>query len=624
MHDKLKPAIAIAASFILSLGIFTNTVHADDNISLAIDPVADSGGYTGVLYDNSNGLPTSEANAIAETPDGFIWIGSYSGLIRYDGNTFERIDSTTGIASVVSLFVDSKERLWVGTNDSGAAVYERGEFKKYGKQDGLQSLSIRDITEDADGNIYLATTHGIATVGQDMKLEQLDSPLINDIYIYSLTPGADGVLYGVTRDGALFTVKDGRVTGFYEGSRLGIDSVRCVLPDPDAPGYVYIGTNESGIYWGKLENGLSSPRKNNTDPLYSINSIQKFNGDVWICADNGIGVLEGEKLTVLKNIPMKNAVEQVIVDYQGNLWFASSKQGVMKSVPNQFTDVFLSYDLPETVVNTTCLYNDTLFAGCKSSGLMVLGKDGQIKSMPVTKAFTASGKDLGATDLIRMLSDSNIRSIIRDSKNRLWISSYGNTGLIRYDGESLISFTKDDGLPSDRVRVVYERQDGSFLAACTGGLAVIRDDKVEEVYDKGVGLNDTEILTAIEADNKDIIAGTDGSGIYVIKDSQVIHLGIEDGLTSEVIMRIKKDTERKLYWIVTSNSIACMDEDYKISTIQKFPYSNNFDLYENANGEMWILSSNGVYVVSVDELIKNEEISPAYYGMDNGLPCITT
>ncbi len=89
---------------------------AEENGS--VDPIKHSTGYSAVLYNNTNGLPTSEANDIAETGEGFIWIGSYSGLIRYDGNTFERIDSTTGITSVVSLHVDSKDRLWIGTNDN--------------------------------------------------------------------------------------------------------------------------------------------------------------------------------------------------------------------------------------------------------------------------------------------------------------------------------------------------------------------------------------------------------------------------------------------------------------------------------------------------------------------------
>ena len=69
--------------------------------------------YSFVLYNNNNGLPTSEANAIVQSEDGFIWVGGYSGLIRYDGNDFYRYDSSIGIASVVSLYVDAKDRLWV-------------------------------------------------------------------------------------------------------------------------------------------------------------------------------------------------------------------------------------------------------------------------------------------------------------------------------------------------------------------------------------------------------------------------------------------------------------------------------------------------------------------------------
>ena len=111
-----------------------------------VDPTSQSEGYSAVLYDNTNGLPTSEANAITETSEGFLWIGSYSGLIRYDGNTFERIDSTTGVASVVSLYVDSRDRLWVGTNDNGVAVMEDGQFRMFGKSDGLGSSSVRAIS----------------------------------------------------------------------------------------------------------------------------------------------------------------------------------------------------------------------------------------------------------------------------------------------------------------------------------------------------------------------------------------------------------------------------------------------------------------------------------------------
>ena len=118
-------------------------VVSGEDSSVNVDVTGQKEGFSAVLYDNTKGLPTSEANAIAETSEGFIWIGSYGGLIRYDGSSFERIDSTTGIASVVSLYVDSRDRLWIGTNDSGAFVMDKGEYTQFNKEDGLSSLSVR-------------------------------------------------------------------------------------------------------------------------------------------------------------------------------------------------------------------------------------------------------------------------------------------------------------------------------------------------------------------------------------------------------------------------------------------------------------------------------------------------
>ena len=589
----------------------------------AVDPTSQSEGYSAVLYDNTNGLPTSEANAIAETSEGFLWIGSYSGLIRYDGNTFERIDSTTGVASVVSLYVDSRDRLWVGTNDNGVAVMEDGRFRMFGKSDGLGSSSVRAIVEGPDSNIYVATTRGITIIGQDLTVKPLDDPQVNDEYISDLRLGPNGILYGVTVEGALFTVEDGKVSGFYTKAQTGISDIISVLPDPKNPGYVYVGTAVSQLYYANLATGFGDAQVTDVSPLVYVRRIEQLGDQVWICADNGAGVVRDGRVERLEGVPLNNSIDHVMQDYAGNLWFTSSRQGVMKIVPNQFSDIFERYNLPPAVVNSTCQYGDSLFVGT-DKGLIVLGERDVVANLPLRSAQTASGESLNTDDLIQMLSGSRIRSIVRDSKGRLWLSTYGTYGLIRYDGANAMCFKAQDGLPSDRVRAVYERQDGSIMAACTGGLGIISGDAVVGVYDEDSGLANTEILTAVEAPNGDMVLGSDGDGIYIISDSKITHLGTESGLWSDVVMRVKHDDAHNVFWIVTSNSLAYMTDDYRITTIRKFPYSNNFDLYENSQNEMWVLSSNGVYVVAVDELLANGDVDPVYYGRDNGLPCIAT
>lgn len=624
--------IAVVALFPLG-ALFAKSVSArtgeDSSVpELSVNLINNTEGYASVLYDNTNGLPTSEANAIAQTSDGFIWIGSYSGLIRYDGNTFERYDSTSGITSVVSLYADSQERLWIGTNDNGAAVMDRsGNVRMFNRDDGLPSLSIRAIVEDSAGMIYLGTTQGIVKIDADYNVSLLTDQHLADEYVRDMRSGKDNVIYGVTIEGNIFTIVDGAVKDYYSATSLGISDVHSIVPDDDHPGFVYIGTKTSTIYYGNFWNRFKDPQIIDASPCTYLNSLFKINGDIWICADSGIGILydTNEAPCIPENIVPLNSVEEMMVDYQGNIWFVSSKQGVLKIVPNQFTDISETYGLSNAVINSTCLYNGMLLIGGKDNGLTAVDDNGICDSIPITSAHTASGAKIETDDLLDYLDNARIRSLVKDSQGRLWISTFGDTGLVRFDNGEMVRFGEAEGLPSTRTRVVCERSDGSFAVACTGGVAIIRDDVVTELYDEHDGIGNTEILTICEADNGDLFVGTDGGGLYVISaDGGITLHDTRNGLASDVVMRVKKSETADVYWLVMSSSIGFIDADRNISTILQFPYSNNFDMYEDGKGNVWILSSNGIYVASIDNLLANGEIETVFYGTDNGLPCIAT
>lgn len=639
-------ALGLACSVIhtgIAFGESQSPATSDSSPGLAIDPFDNRDGIATILYNNPNGLPTSEANAIAQTSEGFIWIGGYSGLIRYDGNNFERIDSTTGVASVVSLFVDSRDRLWVGTNDSGVAVMERGEFRFFSKGEGLGSASVRAIVEDAVGNVYAATTKGIAVVNEDMELRVLDDARLSGAYISSLRMGAGGLLYGLTRDGSVFIIDEGRVIAYYTADDIGVSDINAILPDLENPGYAYFGTAGSEVYHGMLSN-LREADVYDISPLGYVKSLEMFDDQLWIMADNGIGAIVDGKVRQFVDAPLNNSIEHAMVDYEGNLWFASSRQGVMKVVANQFFDLYKRYGLPSVVVNTTCRWNDLLLIGT-DDGLSVLDDDGQAAQLPLEAVRTASGaafsadtqdarEDAAFSDLTQMLADARIRSIVRDDEGNLWFSTYGAYGLVRYDGKEAVCFTIEDGMPSDRVRTALQLSDGTMGVACTGGAVIIDGDKVRRVYGQEDGIENLEILTIAETSNGELVLGTDGDGIYIVGEGETRHLGVSDGLASEVVLRVKPSVSRDFLWVVTSNSIAYMnarsiDEDsasseLPVTTVRKFPYPNNFDLYENSAGKVWVLASNGIYVVSADELLANEEIDPVYYGVDNGLTVLAT
>ena len=89
-------------------------------------------------------------------------------------------------------------------------------------------------------------------------------------------------------------------------------------------------------------------------------------------------------------------------------------------------------------------------------------------------------------------------------------------------------------------------------------------------------------------------------------------------------MRMKMDPVNKdIIWLICSNAIAYLNNG-EVTTISKFPYSNNFDIYFNNMDEMWVLSGNGIYVANREDMLNNEEIKYFFYDAKSGLPCIAT
>ena len=263
------------------------------NRKLSVDFTKQSEDYSAVLYNSANGLPTSEANAVAETSDGFIWIGSYAGLIRYDGNTFERMDSTSGVGSVTSLYVDSSDRLWVGTNDSGVALMEKGKFRIWGKKEEMSSTHVRAITQDSSGTVYAATTCGIAMISPEGELTMMQDEAAAKMNMRSVRKGNNDLIYGLTNFGDILTVRDGKLQRFIKAADIPTGGVvSSFVPDPEDPEKMYMEGTDFQFYHAKLGETVTDPEPVDIRLLSYIYDMEYIDGKMWLCASNGIGYLE--------------------------------------------------------------------------------------------------------------------------------------------------------------------------------------------------------------------------------------------------------------------------------------------------------------------------------------------
>ena len=567
-------------------------------------------GYTAQIYDANNGLPTSDANYILGSTDGYIWIGGYSGIIRYDGSTFERLESTTGLTSGRVIFEDSDHRIWVGTNDNGVVMIDGSESRHYTYKDGLPSSSIRAFEEDSSGNIYIGTTSGIAYIDSDLRLGQINDNRLYDEIILRLVSDPAGNVYGNTKDGDVFLINDGKVDQLYKSRDLGLEKITTIYADPDREGLIYYGTGTDHIYFGRFGDHAARLNRISISPASDVYWITSECGRIWITTENIAGYLdEHNDFQVLDNVPMNNSIDMMTSDYQGNLWFASSRQGVMKVVSNNFQNITDIAGLEPDTVNAVCLRDGLIYIRT-DDGLRVLNED----------------YDPVENELSDYLGDTRIRCISSDDNDNLWVSTFTNgMGLVcQSAGGRITKYTERDGLINEQIRCTITTGDGSVLAGTNGGLSVLKDGKVIRSIGERDGIGNTVFLTVSEGENGDLYVGTDGDGIYRISSSSIKRIGRDEGLTSDVILRIKKDEDRGVYWIITSNSIEYMTEDGRIVNVDSFPYNNNFDIYSDDNDNMWILSSYGVFSVKAQAMLDNDITDYRLYTVANGLTSTPT
>ena len=163
-------------------------------------------------------------------------------------------------------------------------------------------------------------------------------------------------------------------------------------------------------------------------------------------------------------------------------------------------------------------------------------------------------------------------------------------------------------MTGDKFRSIIELADGTMAAAGDFGISYIKNRKICATIKEKDGLTNPKVLCMLQKEDGTLLAGTDGNGIAVIQDTNVVgSIKKSDGLGSNVIMRIVKDSDNEGYFVITSNSICYITKAGKIRILKNFPYYNNFDLVEGNNGEVFVLSAAGIYVVDKKKLLHDKD-----------------
>ncbi|MBR1470156.1 MAG: HD domain-containing protein [Lachnospiraceae bacterium] len=590
-EKKIEHKIPAGAAFLLPL-LFFLFLKTEAQAEPPGETV-DYDDYVQTVYSSSNGLPCGEANDIAQTNDGVLWIGTYAGLYRYNGREFRWIDDYESVKNVNCLYVDEEGRLWIGTNDNGLSIVIREEVVNVLDQSGgLPSNSVRCIVRSADGYYYIGTTASLQILAMNNGLKATGT-LEEVNYADSITADEEGHVAAVTTDGGLYLMKGGSIlaTTRLQGAE---ELFNCCAFAPD--GTLMVGTSTDHIYCYDISGGdFVLLEKKTCGNIASINNLNFLSdGTLFISTDRGVSYMDGKGYHQLNTNDFNNSIDNMLYDYQGNLWFTSSRLGLLRLTKSPFKDVYGAIGMERRVVNAIVSWQDCYYIGT-DKGLDVVDKD-------CTRQLQ--------NGLTLELEGKRIRCMYVDDEDHLWVCTYGN-GLVEYarDGQSW-SYNAENGSFGNRARIVTGLSDGTILAAGDTGISFIQNHKIVRTIRNEDGLINSMILTVTELTDGTILAGTDGDGIAVLKDGQVTDmLTREDGLSSGVILRMVRDTKSEGVFIVTSNSLCYLEENGSIRVLDRFPYFNNYDIWVKDEDTLFVMSSAGIYVVGRDELVAGGDLA---------------
>lgn len=559
------------------------------------------------LYDDSNGLPTAEANTLIQTSDGYMWIGSYGGLIRYDGISFYNYsENDFPSSSIRHLFEDSTGRLWIGTNDMGVYYFEKGEFVHIDYEDKTKFLSVRSFAEGKDGRIYIGATSGLAVVTENNSLKHIAEEISSTVY--SLAVDQNGIIWACIDDGIAGLIKGEEMIGTFDSSENIKSSLYCAGTSKD--GTLYLGTSDNYIYKAEFFDDCYAPysyklTEYRTGEVSTFNAIREDDkGNLWTAGLSGMGYFDPDMTFHNIGDDHAAAVGDIDFDYEGNVWAASSSYGVLHIVEGLFYNPNAAAGLNDVSVNTVAVTNDAYYLGTDTGLIILDSKFNHITS-----------------ELTEMLEGDRIRNIKCDSKGNIWIGTYYQNGLVMYEpsSEKITQYTTENGLCNSQMRMILELADGSIAACSQHGVSIIRDGAVEATYSEAEGMNYPIILCMCEGKDGTLYAGSDGQGIYAIKDGNVTHYSFDEGLTAGVVLRMLLDENGEGMFISAGNALYYWDfKEFKLlDNYQKSPGSV-FDIKLQGD-QLWLMQSNGINILNKESLLSGKETNVQILGSSYGL-----
>ncbi len=537
--------------------------------------------YSRTSWNADQGLPQNTVQALAQTPDGYLWVATVEGLARFDGVRFAVFDrdNTPALShnDIQTLLVTRDGSLWIGSYGGDLVRYSDGRFEPIRRAEAAPLPSVTALAEDEGGVLWIGTDGGGLYRLVAGRLQLAASDALPSLSVWCLEFGGDGTLWIGTSFG-LASLRGGRLTRL--GPRAPGEHERGVTALAEArSGMLSVGTTD-GLY--RLDTtGLVRDDREGLGRAAVRALATDDDGSRWVGTESGLYRLRdgrAERLSSREGLT-DDAATALLRDREGSLWVGTLAGGInqLKDGPaaNYTARQGLSSDNVESL------------ASGRGGGLWIGTSRGELDRLHGGRFEQLSSGDLRG---------GVIRALHEDRRGRLWVGT--DFGLRVFDG-GWRSYTRAQGLPHDIVRSVLEDRRGRIWVGTDGGGIACLDHGRFTVYTARQGLAHDHVRGLLEARDGTLWIATYG-GLTALRDGEFVSYTTRDGLASDLVRSLYEDADGIL-WIGTYGGGLSRLAHGRITSVTRRQGLGSDVIYailEDDVGNLWMSGNRGVFSVS--------------------------
>lgn len=537
------------------------------------------------VFTDDDGLPSSGVNAVVQTRDGYLWVGTFGGLARFDGLTFTIFRGQSelpvsgpeggryaGPASdrILALHEDDEGRLWIGTQDAGLSVLEAGSFRHLSICNGV--CQVNDILQGPDKALWIATNKGLLTLDPNSRRERWIQRSEGSGYAHLASDG-QGRIY----------------VGGYDGLQVAVGQKLQSIPLPGGDKRILLlkSSDDDLLVSTERELHLYDPVRRQWRPTgvheFATYAARDADGQWWIYLASG-QVLRQDRAGTWRDVPeLSIGITSLAWDDEGNLWVGSGSKGLLRIRKPLFG--LLSAPHSRANVPGRAVIADGrggLWFGTNCGPLLHRLHDGVLRTLPVERMHKnycvssllldregalwvgTTGGELGRVaddkpkQIVTWPSGSSL-NIWQGDGGRFLVSSGQSTSEVTIDAEGRIAARR-------RIEALEGMNINNVVAAINGGRWFVGDrgvlrligDKVVEQWTPREGLS-SRFARALYEDGKTGVlwVGTYGGGLYRIQDGKVHRYDSHNGLTDDTVSCILADEKGRL-WLAGNRGVTLL------------------------------------------------------------------